>query len=280
MSINRSDVERRFDRSAGSGSYDALASVQRFMVEKLVESIAGWTNENSAKPIRILEIGCGTGALTERLVQMRAGAHLTAIDLSSEMIQAAKRRLTANASCDARFLHADVEQWAALAEPGSYDLVVSSACFQWLRHPGQTMASLRRLLRPNGLLAFTTFGTRTFYELHESFDDAYLSSGKEPQRHGLSFQSLADWRRLLQEAGFVGIREERVIRTEKYRSVSDFLHSVKALGASASEAASSRGLGSRSLFAGMYRAYNEKFGMDGGVAATYDLLLLHADPPE
>ncbi|KEQ27843.1 malonyl-ACP O-methyltransferase BioC [Paenibacillus tyrfis] len=278
-------IRRRFDRSARA-SYDAHARVQRVMANKLGRSLARRKERAGETRPHLLEIGCGTGLLTEILLRDWPDAFITALDIAPAMLEAAEQRIRSKAaSADANqrlsvsFHLADAEAWAAQAEPLSFDVIVSSACFQWLGRPQETLRHLRRLLRPGGLLAFTTFGPETFHELHESFAAVYRSCGLEPQRHGLSFLSAGEWRTLLQHAGFAEVREESTIRTEGYASVSEFLHSVKATGASVSAADASRGLGWRSLFAGMFREYEKRFPAPEGIAATYQLLLLQAEVP-
>ena len=157
----------------------------------------------------------------------------------------------------------------------SFDLMVSNACFQWLRNPQQTLRNLRRLLRPGGRLAFATFGPDTFQELHQSFDEVYRASGKAPQRHGLSFQSATQWQILWSKPDSNPLKLNDQFQTETYVSVRDFLHAVKAVGANTSEAAP-RGLGSRRLFSDMYKIYENKFSVSGGIAATYDIVRIQA----
>ncbi|MBW7454307.1 methyltransferase domain-containing protein, partial [Paenibacillus sepulcri] len=176
-----------------------------------------------------------------------------------------------------RFVQADIELWAADAPKDAYDLIVSNACFQWLDHPGQTLGHIQRLLRPGGLLTFATFGPDTFNELHASFHEAYTASGHAPQRHGLSFQSADGWVNHLNEAGFDNIRCEGFIQREIYASPREFLHSVKAMGASTSQADTTRSIGTRRLFADMYKSYEDKFSVQGGIAATYDVLIIQAE---
>ncbi|GFZ81905.1 malonyl-[acyl-carrier protein] O-methyltransferase [Paenibacillus marchantiophytorum] len=277
MSIRTLDIERQFHRSA-AGSYDAHAKVQRIMAEQLASSLRVKV-EGNLEPTSMLEIGCGTGTLTKMLVDEWPRASITAIDMAPGMIEAAKQRISASRLVNGggqpdqvSFIHADVEKWSVDTQESSFDLIVSCACFQWLRAPRQTLNHLRRLLRPGGLLVFTTFGPRTFDELHQSFNQAYRDGGVEPQRHGLTFQTDTQWKNLLLDAGFSSIQQTGAIQKETYPSVRDFLLAVKAMGASASEAATATGLSSRRLFANMYKEYEERFSVQGGISATYDLI--------
>ncbi|MFS0838401.1 methyltransferase domain-containing protein [Paenibacillus sp. 1P03SA] len=192
-------IRRQFDRSA-SGLYDRSAGVQRFMAAQLAGMIRDELVGTHAAPLAripaanlpVLEIGCGTGLLTERLAALLPpGGRLTAADLSPAMLEAAKSRLYArggrngqgSGACprdadtpvaaaalaglppDAvRFLQADAEEWAAGAPSSSCGLIASSACFQWFVRPAQTLVHLRRLLKPHGKLAAATFGPDTFTE--------------------------------------------------------------------------------------------------------------------
>jgi malonyl-CoA O-methyltransferase len=265
-------IRSQFNRSA-EGLYDTHANVQRLMADWLAASIRRQKNGREAIGSDVLEIGCGTGVLTEMLVRDWPFVSITALDLAPGMLEAAKKRV---GKPNVHYLLGDVEAWAAEANSASFDCLVSSACFQWLSRPKETLCDLRRLLRTGGLLTFTTFGPETFHELHKAFDEAYRADGKEPQRHGLTFRTADQWQVLLLEAGFSKIQYECSIQVKSYASVKDFLHSVKAVGASASEAENSCGLGSRRLFNEMFRNYEDKFSVPGGVTATYDLLLIHA----
>lgn len=284
MSRRVSDIERQFNRSS-AGSYDIHANVQRIMAEQLARSLSAWKGEGVIDSPNILEIGCGTGTLTGMLVNDWSKASITALDIAPGMIKVAEQRILSGTTSEfgvsnkprrLRFIHADIEMWSADAQTASFDLIVSNACFQWLNDSSQTLRYLRRMLRPGGLLVFITFGPETFNELHQSFTEVYRASAMIPQRHGLLFQSDAQWKNLLKEAGFSSIHNERLIHKETYASVRDFLLSVKAMGASTSEAAATPGLSSRRLFAGMYKEYENKFSIHGGIAATYDLLLIQA----
>jgi malonyl-CoA O-methyltransferase len=283
MTIGRSSaVQRQFNRSATS--YDAHAHIQRSMADQLGRSLVEWKNKGFLSDPSILEIGCGTGALTQILVNEWPSANITALDIAPEMIEVASKRLRSlehpgngNSTTDRlRFLQADIEMWAVNTPECSVDIIVSNACFQWLSSPQETLGHLRRMLRPGGLLIFTTFGPDTFREMHEAFDEVYRANGMEPQRHGLSFLSPAQWETMLHESGYTGVHCERSIHMENYASARDFLYSVKGMGASTSEAAAIPGYSLRRLFTNMYKEYEDKSSIQGGVSATYDLLFIQS----
>ncbi|WNR44936.1 malonyl-ACP O-methyltransferase BioC [Paenibacillus roseipurpureus] len=288
MTDSQTAIQRQFDRSA-AGAYDAHAHVQRSMANALLQSLKGRLPASGVRTSDILEIGCGTGYVTEKLLTELTEpppASITAVDLAPAMLAAAQQRiqrvsaqrgdLAEQSKTQVQFLLEDVELWAANAAPASFDIIISNACFQWLRDPQRTLVSLRRLLRPGGVIAFSTFGPETFHELHQAFAKAYCANGLTPQRHGKSFPSGDAWDRLLQAAGFSDRAFEQWLHVEEHASVSDFLHAVKAVGASTSEASPSRGLGSRRLFTQMYGHYEQAFSSPKGIRATYEVYLFLA----
>ena len=102
----------------------------------------------------VLEVGCGTGQLTEQLAC--SGSRLTAIDIGPSMIAAARRRLT---GAEVSFQVTSFEDLAAV--DASFDLVISSAAFHWI-DPEVAFSKSARLLRPGGWLAL--LGTEEHYD--------------------------------------------------------------------------------------------------------------------
>lgn len=162
--IDKILVRRHFDRSARE--YDRYAEVQREMAEELVRRLRRC--DRNGKVRRVLEIGCGTGFLTERLIRCYPDACLTAVDLSENMVACAREKLSSLPG-KRRFVVADAETWAKDGDVAACDLIVSNAAFQWFSDPEGTARHLLRRLNPGGRLAFSTFGPRTFCELHASF---------------------------------------------------------------------------------------------------------------
>jgi ubiquinone/menaquinone biosynthesis C-methylase UbiE len=98
----------------------------------------------------VLEVGCGTGQLTERLVSYRF--RLTAIDIGPSMIAAARRRTGDPA---VSFQVSSFEDFAAA--DASFDLIISGTAFHWI-DPEVRFAKSARLLRPGGWLALLATG--------------------------------------------------------------------------------------------------------------------------
>ena len=87
---------------------------------------------------RILDLGCGEGALTEKIVA--AGASVVGIDASEEMIAGARAR-----GLDARLMNAE-----RLQLEREFDAVFSNAALHWVRDHDAMLEGVRRALKPGG----------------------------------------------------------------------------------------------------------------------------------
>jgi trans-aconitate methyltransferase len=87
---------------------------------------------------RILDLGCGDGALTRLLIE--AGAEVVGVDASPEMIAAA-----CEAGIDAHVVNAH-----ALPYTQEFDAVFSNAALHWMRDPDEVIAGVARALKPGG----------------------------------------------------------------------------------------------------------------------------------
>lgn len=87
---------------------------------------------------RILDLGCGDGALTERLA--RSGATIVGVDPSPEFVAAAR----------ARGLDAHLMSGENLSFDGEFDAVFSNAALHWVRGQDAMLANVRRALKPGG----------------------------------------------------------------------------------------------------------------------------------
>jgi len=140
---------------------------------------------------RVLDLGCGDGALTEKLVA--AGCRVIAIDSSPEQIGAARAR-----GLDARRGSAE-----ALPFEAEFDAVFSNAVLHWIRDAGAVIASVYRALGPGGRFVAEFGGAGCVQTVRLALIDA-------ANRRGLDGAALDPWyfptdtayRALLEARGF------------------------------------------------------------------------------
>lgn len=156
--MNRLDrVARRFDRAAPT--YDEAAQIQREVALTLAEDIAA---EALPQGARVLELGCGTGQLTRALIGRLEPSLWIAGDIAPAMLAALDRGLEHPALSLRRLDAADPD-----VAPG-FDLVCSSLTLQWLPDPPTALARWRALVRPGGVLAFSTLLAGSFRQWREA----------------------------------------------------------------------------------------------------------------
>ena len=106
----------------------------------------------------MLEIGCGIG--TDTMNFARAGAQVTAVDLSSRSLELAQQRAKVFGLGDRiEFVEADAERLSEFVTPGQYDLIYSFGVIHHTPHPGRVLEQLRRHFAGPG----TTFKMMVYY---------------------------------------------------------------------------------------------------------------------
>lgn len=165
--------------------YDDHAAVQRRAARALADMAARWQmdhcgaggadighDDGACAAPHILEIGCGTGALTHHIHQLFPQASIIATDIAPEMIDAARRKMGGR---DIAFRVMDGE--APCFAAGSFDLIFSSLTFQWFSDMPGAVNRLRALLRPGGSLFFATMARRSFQEWRAAHGQCGLKAG-------------------------------------------------------------------------------------------------------
>ena len=251
-------IRRNFARRADS--YDRHACIQRLMAQGLMARL----EDCLARSQRILEIGCGTGYLTQLLRQANGAARLVALDLDATLVETARRRLGPEAGV--AWLVADGE--APIR--GKYDLIIANATFQWFTPPGETLAAYYQSLAPGGVLAFSTLGPRTFHELAGALAQAArsLELPAAPPIPAQGFANRETWANRLYRAGFPPARLTREMLTTTCPSVPEFLKALQATGATNPRP----GAFPRRLLAGLIAAYQSGYGRDGAIPVSYEII--------
>jgi len=253
--IDLARVRRSFGRSARA--YDAAAVLQKRVREELLERLEVVRLE----PQAVLDLGAGTGHASLALKRRYRSSQVIALDLAEGMLREAGQRQTLLR----RFRRVCGQAAALPLREGSVDLVFSNLMLQWCHDPDAVFRECRRVLKPGGLLTFTTFGPDTLVELRRAWAAA------DERTHVNRFIDMHDLGDALVRSGLV----EPVMDVERftltYQEVRDLMRDLKAIGAHNANAGRPRGLTGKGALTRMTAAY-ETFRRDGRLPATYEVV--------
>jgi trans-aconitate methyltransferase len=140
---------------------------------------------------RILDLGCGHGVLTAQIA--RSGASVLGVDLSEELLAAARERGLDVRQADGHVLSFEQE----------FDAVFSNAALHWMRKPELVIAGVARALRPGGRFVGEMGGHGNVAAIATAMRAAGARRGGDPGRVApWFFPSVAEYRRLLEAGGF------------------------------------------------------------------------------
>jgi trans-aconitate methyltransferase len=139
---------------------------------------------------RILDLGCGDGALTEKLVQ--AGASVLGVDGSADMVRAAR----------ARGLQAEVMDGQRLAFDAAFDAVFSNAALHWMPDGAAVIAGVYRALKPGGRFVAEFGGQGNIAAIVTAFTAVLKPRGIDPGRMHRWYPTAERYSAMLREGGF------------------------------------------------------------------------------
>lgn len=167
----RDGVVQRFN--AAARTYDAHSAAQRHAARRLAERLVTLGLPPRA---RILEIGCGTGHLTELLLLHLPGAAILASDIAPAMVTACRARLAQRP----RPIGFAVMAGSQPAAAGPFDLVCGNLVAQWFDDLPRALLRLAALLAPGGVLLLSLPGQDTFREWRLAHEAHGLTPGARP----------------------------------------------------------------------------------------------------
>jgi trans-aconitate methyltransferase len=159
-------------------------------VHELATGVVEWLNASAGE--RILDLGCGDGQLTARLVAL--GANVQGVDASPEMVAATR----------ARGLAADEAPAERLPYPdGSFDAVFSNAVLHWVQGQDQMMAEVHRVLKPGGRFVAEMGGHGNVAAIHVAFMAVLDRHGFRDLEDGVNYYPTPNaYTRRLERHGF------------------------------------------------------------------------------
>ena len=209
--MNKELIHNRFAKNLKN--YNENAKIQKRMAERLMTFI------QNKQPKKILEIGCGTGFLTQLISNSFEFEEYLTIDIVEEC-----REYINQINSTISFLPIDIEEFIK-TNTEKYDLIISNATLQWVNNFENVINKLKHLLNQNGELVLSTFGKENFKEIihvmgttldyysPSELKEIFPGSFIEQEIHILSFSTPKDVLRHLQLTGVNAI--ENISWTKK-----------------------------------------------------------------
>jgi malonyl-CoA O-methyltransferase len=254
--LDRTAIRDSFDRA--SAEYEATAVLQSRVNDELLDRV----NFFNLDPAVVLDLGAGTGRGSRALAQRFPSAQVVAVDIAPGMLREARHKV----GPDAKFERVCGDAFRLPLRDASVDLVFSNLLLQWCDDLGRALGEVRRVLKPSGLFAFTTFGPDTLVELRTAW-----AAADGVHSHVNSFLDMHDVGSAVMQAGL----SEPVLDVERrlltYVDALAVMRDLKAIGAHNVTADRPRGLTGRARFRRMTEAY-ESMRDEGRVPATYEVI--------
>lgn len=161
-------------------------------VAKYGEDVLEWLQ--SHKDERILDVGCGTGTLTEKLSE--SSAIVTGIDASEEMIRKAKVSFP-----NIEFFVKDATDFQ-FDEP--FDAAFSNATLHWINEQEKALQCIYNALKKEGRFVFEMGGKHNIENIHTALKEAITEAGHGDEIPAKTnyFPSVAEQCLLLEKVGF------------------------------------------------------------------------------
>ncbi|PPD35531.1 MAG: malonyl-[acyl-carrier protein] O-methyltransferase BioC [Methylomonas sp.] len=257
LALDKAKVRRSF--AAAARTYDDLAELQRQVGLELLRQFPVEAGDGP-----ILDVGCGTGFLTDQLCS--ANKPLLALDIAMPMLQISRQKYPGMST---GYVCADAEKLPFANN--SIEQIYSNLALQWAQDLPATFRGFKQVLRSKGRLVLATFGPKTLHELKTAWAavDDYV--------HVNDFLSAKQIELCLLNAGFGEVCIESVVYQTEYPSVEALMRELKGIGAHNVNNRRNHKLTTRSQLHSMIRRYQAE--MTGrAIVATYEILFVQARP--
>jgi malonyl-CoA O-methyltransferase len=256
-------VRRHFGRAATS--YEKHDALQREVQAALLDRLDFYLEA----PLRVVDVGAGTGRGTALLKRRYPKAEVIALDLALPMLRAAKQ----HNSWLKPFMRVCAEATHLPLADHSIDVLYSNLCFQWVDDLPALFGECMRVLKPGGFMAFSSFGPDTLKELRAAWAEA------DQQPHVGRFLDMHDVGDAMLNAGLRDPVLDVFRYTLTYSEPRKLLEELQGLGATNADRARARGLTGKATYQRMLAAYEAKRMDDGRIPATWEVVSAHAWGP-
>lgn len=250
----KTEIFKAFGRQAGE--YEKAAVIQREIANRLFERLIYL----KMQPRVVLDLGCGTGYLTEQLKTFYPDALVIGLDHVALMLNQACLK-----PVPAVWLQADMT--ALPFQDASIDLVLANQVIHWAPDLNALFHEIQRVLCANGCFMFSTLGPDTFAELEYAFSKA------DDYAHVHPFMDMHDIGDALLAQYFLDPVVDREDVVVHYPDLKTLLYSLKSQGIRNIHPRRSTGLMGKQAWQRFKAAYEERCMTQAGKAKlTYEVL--------
>jgi malonyl-CoA O-methyltransferase len=252
--LDRRAILSHFERA--SSTYDESAVLQQRVRQQMIDRL-DWI---AFEPETVVDLGCGTGHAALALGGRWPKARVIAVDFAPGMLRELARH-----DRDSRCERLCADARSLPLPDASIDLVFCNLMLPWCEDLDAVFTEIARVLRPRGLLSFTTFGPDTLVELRAAWQQA------DDGTHVHPFTDMHDIGDGLIRAGLAEPVLDVSRFTLTYPDVIALLRDLKATGSQNATTGRSRGLTGRGRLHAMEKAY-EGFRTEGVLPASYEVV--------
>lgn len=260
MKIDQLKVRDLFSKAAKT--YDGNSFIQAKVSDYMFSQLA-----TQGKVSRILDIGTGTGRLSEKLKHVFPKARIFGLDFASGMLEEAKSKHR-----DLFLIQADAHELPF--QEKSFDLVVSNVSYQWSDDLARAFTEAVRILKEKGCFLAAIFGRNTLEELRLSFMEA--QSGKVKMLPDFVLPQKKEIVKALKEAGLKNIIIEQKTIKEKYPDTLKLIEWIKLTGANYSAGVLPNNLGASRILKKASCIYESRYRDNGNIYATFEVIYAQA----
>lgn len=253
-------ARRRF--AAAAPGYARASALQDEVRKRLLQRL----DVVKLEPSCVLDLGCGPVAGARELTRRYPKARVIALDYSEAMLRAGR----ANVPRFGRVRRVSGDACALPLADDSVDMVFSNLMLPWCADLPAVLGEVQRVLRPEGVLMFTSLGPDTLQELRQ----AWAQVDDRPHVH--AFEDMHNVGDALVRARLADPVMDMEYFTLTYSSAADAMRDLKANGGANAAAGRHRGLTGRVALAQACAAYETRRDGEGRLPASFEVVYGHA----
>jgi malonyl-CoA O-methyltransferase len=253
QTIDKQAVADSFSKAACH--YDKFAQLQRDIGEVLLSQLS----KPKLSLNNLVDLGCGTGYFSKKLNIKFPSASLTCFDLSTVMLEQAKKHNLAQVT----FQQGDIDSLPFAKE--SIDLIYSNLVVQWSDNLGACLKQLHSSLKTGGRCYLSTLISGTLNELTQ----AWKSVDDKP--HTNTFLTLKDLESVVRNCAFSTINITTETRVLEYKNVVEVMRALKGIGANHVHGHQTLHISGRQLIKQLQAGYQPFINQQGLCNLTYQV---------